>query len=108
MNEQFIPLTQQEFFFGVNHTLKSINKNTLKAVAPPAQFEVALKPSASNLQLVSSSNTIVTSDKSNLLFDDFLWKYRWHITLISVATIGIGIYVYSQKKKDQESKTTIY
>ena len=108
MNEQFIPLTQQEFFFGVNHTLKSINKNSLKAVTPPTQFEVVLKPSASNLQLVSSSNAIVTSENSNMLFGDFLWKYRWHITLLSVAAIGIGIYVYSQKKKDQESKTTIY
>lgn len=54
MNEQFIPLTQQEFFFGVNHTLKSINKNSLKAVTPPAQFEVVLKPSAMQFQFCST------------------------------------------------------
>jgi hypothetical protein len=105
MKHQFGPLTQQEYFFGVNRTFNG-NKNFMpKAVVPPTQFEVVVKPPALDIPTIAStaSNTLAAPNNDKILLTNILWKYRWEIAIATVVVVGIGIYAYSQKKKEEES-----
>jgi hypothetical protein len=107
MTNQFIPLTLHEHFFGINRAHNYTSNFVSNAVVPPTQFEGVAKPSAPIIPSVVSnvSNTVTAPDTGKILIGDFIWKYRWEISLIAIAIAGTVLYVYSQKKNDEEPKT---
>lgn len=119
MKHQFGPLTQQESFFGVNRTNAGTSNFVPKAVVPPSQFEVVTKTPAieipstattsSNLLITPTAPTIsantntIELNEGGILLSNFLWKYRWEIGITTAVVVGVGIYLYTQKKKEEDS-----
>jgi hypothetical protein len=89
MKHQFVEVTTKEIFFG--------NAPKFQTAAPTAIFQPASIPSDSNL---------IAQQQIGFVLTDFLWKYRWEISIGSFLVAGGIWYGYSLNQSEEKKRKT--
>ena len=97
MNQQFIPLTQPEIFFGIKPRLIKASAggfvNTSTPVTSATSIPIAPTPVPE----------IITNQQTAFGLGNFIGKYKWEIGLLLVGA-GIVIYAIHENKKQEKKK----
>ena len=89
MKPQFTEVTPKELFFG--------NVQKFQTLVPTAIFQPASIPSDSNL---------IAQQQIGFVLTDFLWKYRWEISIGSILVAGGIWYGYSLNQSEEKKRKT--
>jgi hypothetical protein len=90
MKTQFVELTPKEIFF--------MNPPKFQPATPSAIFQPATIP--------SYDTNLIAQQQIGFVLTDFLWKYRWEISIGSILVAGGIWYGYSLNQSEEKKRKT--
>ena len=97
MNQQFIPLTPSEMFFGIKPQLVKASVGAFVNTSNPVT-------SATSITITPAPIPgIITNQQIAFGLGHFIGKYKWEIGFLLVAA-GVVIYVIHEDKKHEKQK----
>jgi len=103
MNQQFIPLTPSEMFFGIipKSNLPNGGLDNSSSMIPNVA-SISVNELTATSPNISIKTDVIAQQQAAFIFSDFLWKYRWPIG-IGIIVVA-GIYINNSIKKSEEKK----